>query len=122
MDSVFDSSRRLFQYFNEDSSLIYRLDIYMNSDTTIIFNGETILEEDNKQFIIDNKTVGVYKYYYDIDNQDDEEAYIFINHLCGIVGINYFPWGLSIFPEGKNKLEDFETVLFKPENDSFFEW
>ena len=122
IDSVFNSSRRLFQYFDEDSSLLYRLDIYMSSDTTIIFNGETILKKDNKQFVINNKAVDIYKYYYDINGQHDEEAYIFINHLYGIVGINYFPWGLSIFPEGENVHEDFKSVLFEPENKSFYEW
>jgi hypothetical protein len=101
---------------------MYRLDINISSDTTIEFNGVVILQKSKKQFLINDIDVYVYKYYYDIDGQRDEEAFIFVNHLYGIVGINYFPWGLSVFPEGDNTLDGFKTLLFKAENKSFYEW
>jgi hypothetical protein len=122
IDSVFGSSRRLFQYFNEDSALLYRLDICLSTDTTIEFNGEIILKKSKKQFEVHNKALDVYKYYYDIEGQQDEEAFIFINHSYGIVGLNYFPWGLSIFPKGENTPENFKNVLFEYKNKSFYEW
>jgi hypothetical protein len=121
-DSLFKSSRKLFQYYDEDSSLLYRLDIIVDLDTTILFNGETILKKDNKTIIINNIAVDIHKYYYDITGHDDEEAYVFINYLYGIVCINYFPWGLSIFPEGENIPVDIKNALLKPENESFYEW
>jgi uncharacterized protein YdeI (BOF family) len=122
VDSVFDSSRKLFQYFNEDSALIYRLDINISSDTTIVFNGVVILQKNKKQFLFNDKDVDIYKYYYDIVSQHDEEAFIFIDHLNGIVGINYFPWGLSVFPERDNTIKGFKNVVFESENKSFYEW
>jgi len=122
IDSVFNSSRKLFQYYNEDSSLLYRLDINLDFDTIITFNGETILKKGNKQFIDNDRIVDIYKYYYDINGQQDEEAYVFINYEYGIVGINYFPWNYSVFPEVKNALEGIKDTLLKSENESFYQW
>jgi len=121
IDSIFGSSRRLFQYYDKDSDLIYRLDLNIGSDTVVIFNGENVLKTEKKKFLIDNKTTDIHKYYYGIKGTADGEAYIFINFSSGIVGINYFPWGLSVFPEGRKIQVNFKDVLLKPENESFYE-
>lgn len=121
IDSIFGSSRRLFQYYDKDSDLIYRLDLITGSDSVVIFNGENLLKTKKKEFLINNKTTDIYKYDYGIKGTADGEAYIFINYAFGIVGINYFPWGLSVFPEGKEIQLNFKDALLKPENESFFE-
>jgi hypothetical protein len=120
-DIISNSTFRLFQYYDQDTNLIYRIELNLNDDTAIVFNGEKIYKLSEKQFIIDDKVFNISKYYYDIANQYDEEAYVFVNLSIGLIGINYFPWGLSIFPQGENIPVELNKLLFEVDSKSFFE-
>ena len=120
-ETTSDAAYRLYQYYDKDTNLIYRLELNFISDTTIVFNGEKIYKLSEKQFTIDNQIISVNKYYYDIANQYDEEAYVYVNLLIGLIGINYFPWDLSIFPQGEDIPKELNNLLFDSENKSFYE-
>ena len=115
-DSI-SKNRKLFQYLDNDPSLIFRLDINFKNDTVILFNGVQIEKLDEHNFFTNNDTVIIYKYLYDEDIKSDEEAFVFINFSIGIIGINYFPWDLSVFPEGENIPKDLKKVLLKSVNE-----
>lgn len=116
-----DSKFRLYQYYDKDTNLIYRIEMNLKYDTAIVFNGEEINKLSEKQFTIDERVISVSKYYYDIANQYDEEAYVYVNFSIGLIGINYFPWGLSIFPQGEDIPIELNKLLFDSESKSFYE-
>lgn len=120
-ETTSDSEFKLYQYYDKDINLIYRLELNLKYDTTIVFNGENIHKLSEKQFTIDERVISVSKYYYDIANQYDEEAFVFVNLSVGLIGINYFPWGLSIFPHGEDIPIELNKLLFDVESKSFYE-
>lgn len=120
-ETTSDAEFRLYQYYDKDTNLIYRLELNLKYDTAIVFNGEKIYKLSEKQFTINERVISVSKYYYDIANQYDEEAYVYVNLSIGLIGINYFPWGLSIFPQGEDIPIELNKLLFDAESKSFYE-
>ena len=122
VDSVFNSSKKRYQYFYKDTAMMFRFDVQLEADTTVLLNFDFLQKIDEKEFIINNKPFKILKYDYDLPNHEDEEAYIFFNTKYELICFNNYPWGISIFIESPEVPESIQILLLKEENKLFFNY
>lgn len=115
-------NRRIFQYLTKDTAYLTvgRLEIKLIPDTVLFFNGQTLSRIDKMQFIINQKPIVIYKYYYGNEKQGHDVGLIFVNFELGLICVNYRYIGLSVFPETKNISKAFQEILLQTQNKSFY--
>lgn len=110
----------VFKYYTQDTFARHHLEIL--NDTTANFNSVKLKYIKSELFDSYNKKIKVTKYEYDLVDENDEEANIFIVDSIGIICIYYTPWNASIFFERNKKDKVLEMELLKKENSLFLSW
>jgi len=122
VDSIFDKSKKVYQYYDNDTDLIYRFDIEFGADTNVLLYFEQLQKIEEKIFIVNDEPFKILKYNYDIPKLIDEESFIFFNENYELICINNTPWLSSEFVENERIPESLQTLLLKEENKLFFDY
>jgi len=90
-----DIGNKSFEVYSElgaDSSFRFALDPLISNENQIIFFEDTCNLISSQEFDISGDKIKIYKYYYDRENSEDEESYIYYNSEIGLIAIYNLGW------------------------------
>ena len=98
-------------YYDLNDSLNNHADVDFNMDydSTIVYNGEVCQKKGQKTFKINDTTITVKRYLYDIVNSSDDELDLYFIENYGLIGLKSAWLDFELYDRGRK----FDKILMK---------